>query len=109
MKKALNIAQRREEEIKRLEFKQLYNFKDKSILLINDIGRENNNDANMGNLMKLFQDYCEFFKVIEDIKIRSENLLHYGYDPKKIKRVFIIKDKDYREIEAFRDSLVECA
>jgi hypothetical protein len=37
---------------------------EKSILLINDIEREQNQDANMDKLIKLFKDYCDFFEII---------------------------------------------
>lgn len=64
-----------------IEYKKMSNYKDKSILLVKDIGREEHLEESMKALMELFEKYNQLFTVIEGIKGISEKLSNYGYDP----------------------------
>jgi hypothetical protein len=59
----------------------------------------------MDNLIKTFKSFCEFFKVVEDIKNKSERLIHYGYNPQRLMYTFAIKNGEYNAIMKFRDKL----
>jgi hypothetical protein len=86
-------------------YKQLALFKDKSMLFISDIEREQNIDQESQNIIKIFKKYVHFFSIVEEIYLLSQELIRYGLDPNSIKCVIKINGGDFSKLETKRNEL----
>jgi len=64
-----------------IDYKKLNSYKDKLILLVRHIAREQTKDDNLEGMIKLFKKYEQFFNIVESIHEYSNKLANYGYNP----------------------------
>jgi len=67
-----------------IDYKKMNSYKDKSILLVSDIAREQTKDKNLEEMITLFKKYEQFFNIVESIHEYSNKLANYGYNPMDI-------------------------
>lgn len=83
-----------------IDYKKIMNYKEKSLLLINDFEREKQNiDIKTASIIKILKAYFELYKILDDVQKGAAILIKYGYDPHSLEKKVRIENDDYSKVQ----------
>lgn len=87
----LKIILNEEDNEKDMSWKELTNYKEKSMLIIKDIKKTENRSSSTEETLKIFEAFEIVYKKIERLFACKQRLFETGYNPQKLKTNIEIK------------------